>query len=182
MMVGASTSIRCLYPCPKACLPLAEPSKRIVLFNCQYGFVQPISISATSPKTSVLPTLFLVVTNLVENQNAGKKLGTDTPQNQFCAKQEMCCFSAVKFGTPAAKIPPQMELATYCKCIIPTATSRRNFRLGRGNLILKLWLLLLNDNCDFWANILSQIMVSTIYSGSQESEVWGQVLCPCPMP
>jgi hypothetical protein len=95
--------------------------------------------------------------------NAGKKLGTDTPQNQFCAKQEMCCFSAVKFGTPAAKIRPQMELATYCKCIIPTATSRRNFRLGRGNLILKLWLLLLNDNCDFWANILSQIMVSKLF-------------------
>src|SRR4028119_112403 len=121
MMVGASTSIRCLYPCPKACLPMA-------LFNCQYGFVQPISISATSQKTSVLPTLFLVVTNLVENQSAGKKLGTDTPQNQFCAKQEMCYFSAVKFGIPAAKIRPQIELATYCKCIIPTATSRRNFR------------------------------------------------------
>ena len=142
MTVGASTSIGCLYPCSKACLQIA-------LFNCQYGFVQPISNSATSQKTSVLPTLFLVVTNPVENPIAGKKLGTDTPQNQFCAKQEMCCFSAVKFGIPAAKIRRQMELATYCKCIIPTATLRRNFRLGRGSLTPKLSLPLLNGNCGF---------------------------------
>ena len=104
----------------------------------------------TSHKTSVLPTLFLVVTSLVENPIAGKKLGTDTLQNQFYAKPEMCYFSAVKFGTPVVEIRPQMELATYCKYIIPTATSRRNFRIGRGILTPKFSLpLLKNDKCGF---------------------------------
>jgi hypothetical protein len=79
----------------------------------------------------------------------GEETWNGHSQNQFYAKQEMCCFSAVKFGTPAAKIRPQMELATYCKCIIPTATSRRNFRLGRGSLTPKFSLPLLNDNCGF---------------------------------
>jgi hypothetical protein len=69
----------------------------------------------------------------------------------------MCYFFAVKFGILAAEIRQQTALVICYKCIIPIATSPRSFRLGRGNLIPKFWRLRLNDNCDFWANILSQI-------------------------